>query len=187
MEHSDTLYAHLETILLTEGAPLILDADAINILATRREHSLELIRASVRKVVLTPHPLEFARLSGIPTSEVQSNRLRVARRFAKDNGCVLVLKGAGTVITDGNETYINSTGSSALAKAGSGDVLAGCLAAFVASGVSPLRASALAAYLHGLATDSLSEELSDFGVIPSDLPREIARQIRKIEQKTVNK
>ena len=185
-EHSDTLYAHLETLLLTEGAPLVLDADAINILANRREHSLELIRASVRKVVLTPHPLEFARLSGIPTSEVQSNRLRVARRFAKDNGCVLVLKGAGTVITDGNETYINSTGSSALAKAGSGDVLAGCLAAFVASGVSPLRASALAAYLHGLAADSLSEELSDFGVIPSDLPREIARQIRKIEQKKVN-
>ena len=186
-EHSDTLYAHLEKLLLTDGAPLILDADAINVLAKRRERSLELIRASLRKVVLTPHPLEFSRLSGIPTSEVQSNRLAVAKSFAKDNDCILVLKGAGTVITDGNENYINSTGSSALAKAGSGDVLAGCLAAFVASGVSPLRASALAAYLHGLAADSLSEELSEFGVIPSDLPREIARQIRKIEQKKVNK
>ena len=82
-------------------------------------------------------------------------------------------------MTDGKKTYINSSGSSALAKAGSGDVLAGFLASVVASGTDPLTAAALSVYFHGLAADVLAEELSVFGVTPSDLPREIGRQLAK--------
>lgn len=186
-EHYDLLYRHVEHLLTSEGAPVVLDADAINALAQRSEEALTLICTSRRRVILTPHPLEFSRLSGIPTVEVQSNRLATGKEFAKEHNCILVLKGAGTIVTDGKETYINSSGSSALAKAGSGDVLAGHLAALIASGVSPLEASALAVYLHGLAADALAEELSDFGVIPSDLPRELARQIRQLEQSRKNK
>ena len=177
---SEGLFRLLECLLETNGAPLILDADAINVLSEHPDTAKRLISHSPRKVVLTPHPLELSRVSGIPTDIIQQNRLAVAKDFAREHSCILVLKGAGTVVTDGEVTYVNSSGSSALAKAGSGDVLAGHLAALVASGIDPLSASALAVYLHGRAADALSEELSDFGVIPSDLPREIARQISKI-------
>ena len=90
---------------------------------------------------------------------------------------------AATVVTDGNITYLNGTGSSALAKAGSGDVLAGLLVSILAQGVDPLAATALAAYLHGAAGDGLSESYSQYGVTPSDLPREIARVMADLTKK----
>ncbi len=176
---SEGLRRLLLRLLCDEGSPLILDADAINVLSENPEEGRALIKNAKRTVILTPHPLELSRISGIPTDEIQSNRLGLAKSFARENNCILILKGAATIVTDGKETYINSSGSSALAKAGSGDVLAGFLAALVASGCDPLRASALAVYFHGLAADILAEELSAFGVTPSDLPREIGRQLAK--------
>lgn len=177
---SDGLYRLIRALLSSEGSPLILDADAINVLDS---DALMLIRDSRRQVILTPHPLEFSRISGIPVDEVQENRLSVAKAFARDHNCILVLKGAATVVTDGALTYINSSGSSALAKAGSGDVLAGAISSLVASGTDPLRAAALAVYLHGLAADELASELSELGVTPSDLPRGMARQIALLQKK----
>ena len=178
---SDGLYKLVRALLITEGAPLILDADAINVVADNIDEGRELIRNSKRRLILTPHPLEFSRISGIPIDTVQANRLSVAKSFAKENNCTLVLKGAATVVTDGYLTYINSSGSSALAKAGSGDVLSGFLASLVASGVSPISACALAVFIHGLAADVLKDELSELGVTPSDLPREMARQLSCIQ------
>ena len=169
----------LESLLATDASPLILDADAINLLSELPDRGREMIRRSPRQVILTPHPLEFSRISGISTEEIQQNRLAVAKEFAREYECILVLKGAATVVTDGVTTYVNSSGSSALAKAGSGDVLAGVLSSLVASGLDPLSASALAVYFHGIAADVLSLEYSAIGVTPSDLPREIARQIAK--------
>ena len=177
---SNGLFELVKRLLSEDGAPLILDADAINLLAEKGDVGRTLISNSKRTLILTPHPLEFSRLSGLSVTEIQSNRLSLAKSFASSHGCILVLKGAGTVVTDGKTTFINSTGSSALAKAGSGDVLAGLLASLTASGVDPLSASALAVYLHGLAADSLTQEYSTLGVIPSDLPREIARQTAKL-------
>ena len=170
----------LMRLLSEDGAPLVLDADAINSLGSNPEIGMSLIRSSPRTVILTPHPMEAARLAEIPIDYIQNDRLKFAKDFASYNKCILVLKGAATIVTDGEETYINSSGSSALAKAGSGDVLAGHLAALVAMGMDPLRASALAVYLHGHAADILSDELSEFGVTPSDLPREIARCISRL-------
>jgi NAD(P)H-hydrate epimerase len=86
-------------------------------------------------------------------------------------------------VTDGKKTYVNSSGSSALAKAGSGDVLAGHLASLVACGGDALKACAFAVYLHDEAADVLSGELSEFGVTPSDLPREIARCLSRLINK----
>ena len=94
-----------------------------------------------------------------------------------------MLKGAATLITDGKEVYINTVGSSALAKAGSGDVLAGLLSALVAMDKSdPLTSAALAVYYHAIAGDSLAKIHSSYGVTPSDLPIEIARLMAKTEQ-----
>ena len=176
---SEELYKLITLLLESDGAPVILDADAINTIAEHKSEALALLKKSRRKVILTPHPLEFSRISGHSVAEVQQRRIELSLEFAKEFNCILVLKGAGTVVTDGNEVLINSTGSSALSKAGSGDVLAGFLSSLVAQGIEPLYASALAVYYHGLAADVLRDELSVFGVTPSDLPREIARQIAK--------
>ena len=172
------------SLFKAEGGPLVLDADAINSLALEGEKGREALREAKRPVILTPHPMEFCRLSGLGISTVQKHRMESARAFAKDTGCILVLKGAGTLVTDGEELYINHTGSSALAKAGSGDVLAGFLASLAASGASPIVAAALAPYFHGRAADTLAKEFSSFGVIPSDLPKQIARELATFQNDT---
>jgi NAD(P)H-hydrate epimerase len=174
---SEGLWELVHALLCAEGGPLVLDADAINSLSLHREEGLKALKEAKRAVILTPHPMEFSRLSGLSISTVQKNRIVSARSFAKEHGCILVLKGAGTLVTDGKELFINHTGSSALAKAGSGDVLAGFLASLVASGAEPIQAAALAPYFHGRAADTLAKEFSSFGVTPSDLPKQISREL----------
>ncbi len=169
-----------ERLLNTEGGALVLDADAINAISSK-DNCLSLIKNAKRPVILTPHPLEFARLTGHTVATVQEKRLTAAIRFAAENKCILVLKGAGTIVTDGSEVYVNSSGSSALAKAGSGDVLAGFIASLVAQNIPPITASALGVYFHGAAGDALAVEFSTYGVTPSDLPKQIARLIAKAE------
>ena len=183
-EQSEGLASLVYALLAVEGGPLILDADAINSLALDRERSLAALREAKRPVILTPHPMEFSRLSGLPISRVQKHRIESARAFARECGCILVLKGAGTLVTDGETLYINHTGSSALAKAGSGDVLAGFLSSLAASGSVPIVAAALAPYFHGRAADTLAKEFSSFGVTPSDLPKQIARELATFQSQT---
>ena len=179
-DNTDGLLRLTKRFLETEGAPIILDADAINAIATLGAGA---VRASKRKVILTPHPLEFARLSDMEVSSVQLHRLEAAIKFAKENRCTVVLKGAGTIITDGNNTYINTVASSSLAKAGSGDVLAGFVGAFVAQGKLDFAVlSSLAVYFHSMAGVSLAKEYSSYGVLPSELPLEIVRGIAEIEK-----
>ena len=181
--NSQGMACFVKALLTSEGCPVIFDADGINALAELMKDDKNLLASSSRKVILTPHPGEFSRLAGIPVSQIQANRLESAKTFAQREGVVLLLKGAGSITTDGKKVYINSTGSEALAKAGSGDALAGLVGAFVATGsfASLSEAAALAAYIHGAAGDSLGEEFSSYGVTPSDLPKEMARQIRLVE------
>lgn len=177
---SEKYFRTLETLVTTDGAPLILDADAINTIA--RYSSCELFRKRNRPVILTPHPLELSRLSGLSVDEISADRVGVARSFAARYGVILLLKGHGTVITDGEAVYINTSGSTALAKAGSGDVLAGLVAGLIAYSQTPLETVALAAYLHGRAGDTLARSLSELGVTPSDLPRAIAHEIADLQR-----
>ena len=167
----------VKALLSSEGGTLVIDADGINALCRNRDEGVVALKEAKRKVILTPHPLEFARISGSDVSFVQLHRIEAAIRFAAENEVILVLKGAATIVTDGKTVYINSSGSSALAKGGSGDVLAGFLASLVASGVDPLCACAIAAYYHGAAADTLALEYSSLGVTPSDLPKQIAREV----------
>lgn len=182
-DNTDGLLTLVLAFLCTEGTPVILDADAINALSSIGGDGVRAIKEAKRKVILTPHPLEFARLSGSDVATVQLNRLEAAEKFAKENGCILVLKGAGTIISDGDETFINVSGTSALAKAGSGDVLAGFMAAFIAQKKTEIyKAAALSVYYHAVAGEALAEEYSSYGVTPSDLPKEMARQIANSEK-----
>ena len=182
-DNTDGLARLTLKLLSIEGGTLILDADAINALSQLGEEGRAAIKEAKRPVILTPHPLEFARLSGLDVAYVQLNRMEVAMDFAKEHGCTLLLKGAGTLITDGDRVYVNKSGSSALAKAGSGDVLAGLVGAMSAFIKNPNVSAALAAFFHGRAADTLAKELSTFGVTPSDLPVAIAKQISKTEDR----
>lgn len=142
--------------LLSACPRLVLDADALN--AVSGDAQLQtLLRARQqrgRQTVLTPHPLEAARLLGGSTQDVQANRLAAAQRLARDFGCTVVLKGSGSVITaPGQTSAINPTGNARLATAGTGDVLAGMIGARLAQGEQAFAAACAATYLHGLAAD----------------------------------
>ena len=156
----DAVRAALPKVLATARA-LVLDADALNAIAADPQLQAQLQARGRRgaATVLTPHPLEAARLLGMQTGDVQADRLQAARELAKRFGCVALVKGSGTVIAapDG-PLRINPTGNARLAIAGTGDVLAGWIAARLAAGESALEAASHAAYLHGLAADRWADD-----------------------------
>ncbi|KAE8560759.1 MULTISPECIES: NAD(P)H-hydrate dehydratase [Paenibacillus] len=133
------------------SGPLVLDADALNILASAGPE-LDAWKSRDAAIVLTPHPGEMARLLGISTGEVQRDRITHAREYARTRGVTLVLKGARTVIAcpDGT-TYVNTTGHAGMATGGAGDVLTGIIAGLLAQGLNASQAAAFGVYLHGAA------------------------------------
>ena len=158
-------------------APIILDADGINAISG----NINVLSEAKCDIILTPHPLEFSRISGLPVSEIQQNRIKCALDFSEKFGCTLLLKGAGTVIARcGERVIINTSGNSALSKGGSGDVLTGMIASLSAQGTAPDDAAICGAYLHGLAGDTLSGELSEYGVLPSEIPERAAKILAEI-------
>ena len=111
------------------------------------------------RAVITPHPGEMARLLDVKVSEIESDRINIARDFARKYGIVVLLKGYNTIITDGNNTYINPTGNSKMASGGMGDALTGIINAFISQKLSILNSALLGAYLHGYVADKLSKEM----------------------------
>lgn len=142
--------------LLSAAPRLVLDADALNSIANDNQ-LVELLRARsarARRTVLTPHPLEAARLLGRTVDAVQADRLAAAQELAGRFGCIIVLKGSGTVVaTPGRPPVVNPTGNARLATAGTGDVLAGLIGARLAQGEDTLEAASAAVWLHGRAAD----------------------------------
>jgi hydroxyethylthiazole kinase-like uncharacterized protein yjeF len=156
------------------NVPLVLDADALNLIAAEPSLGVALSALAVPKV-LTPHPLEAARLLEVPVQQVQADRIRAARTIAERCGAFVVLKGAGTLIAEPRGRYwINPTGGAALATAGTGDVLAGLIGAFVVQGFDTLEAVLAAVWLHGAAADSTG---ADVGLVASELPPLVARTL----------
>ncbi len=146
---------------LSTARTLVLDADALNAIAADPQ-LLTLLRTRTRRqmpTVLTPHPLEAARLLGVTTAQVQADRLAAARRLVADTGAVVVLKGSGSVVAaPGQVPRINPTGNGRLATGGTGDVLAGWIAALQAQGRPPMDAASEAVYAHGAAADEWPED-----------------------------
>lgn len=153
------------TLLEQVARPVVLDADGLNALSTHTE----ILNRREAPTVLTPHPGEFARLTGLDTKAVQADRRNVALEFARRHRAVLVLKGAGTLVTDGRRLYTNTTGNPGMATGGSGDVLAGLLGALLAQGVEAFDAAVLGVYLHGRAGDLARDEVGETSLIATDL------------------
>lgn len=148
------------------GGTLLLDADGLNSLA--QYAGVDALRRAACRVCLTPHVKEFSRLTGLSVPELLCAPWNHARAFAAEYGVNLLLKGTTTVITDGDRLLLNTTGSPALAKAGSGDVLSGIAGALLAR-VPPLQALAAAAWLHGTAGIRCAENLGEYSVLATDL------------------
>ncbi len=156
----------VEILLVQADLPLVVDADAINALAKVRN---DVLARRPAPTILTPHPGEFARLLKCSSDEVQANREELAARFAADRKVVLLLKGYGTLVTDGERMYRNTTGNPGMATGGTGDVLTGLIAALVAQGLAPFEAAQLGAYTHGKAGDLAAEAKGQVGLIATDL------------------
>jgi NAD(P)H-hydrate epimerase len=132
-------------------------------------------------IVLTPHSGEMSRLCGLKRDEIEQDRPAVAQEWSKRWGQVLVLKGASTVVAaPGGEVRINPTGNPLLATAGTGDVLSGVIAAFLAGGMAPFDAATAAVYVHGLAADLAVDAYGDRGMLAGDLVEFIPRAIKRI-------
>jgi NAD(P)H-hydrate epimerase len=165
-------------LLSATNIPAVIDADALNMLATQPKLLAKLAKG--RTLVLTPHPGEMARLAGIPVAEVQADRLGVAREFAQRNGVTLVLKGARTLIAhpDGR-VAVNTTGNPGMAKGGSGDLLTGLIAGLLAQYPNdPAQAVEAAVTLHGLAGDLAVREADEHTLLATDSLAHLSRAFR---------
>jgi len=165
MGQSEAVARLVRDVLAGASAPIVLDADGLNVLADDARTALG--RAS-SPVVVTPHPGEAARLLGSTARQVQADREAAAATLA-DWTEVAVLKGAATVVTDGSRLYVNETGNPGMATAGAGDVLTGMMAALVASGMEPFDAAVLAVWAHGRAGDLAAERLGMLGLTAWDI------------------
>lgn len=169
----------VERLLATVERPLIVDADGLNAWAELRRQGRELNPKSP-SFVITPHPGEFARLAGA-TPKDQAERTTAAWAWATANPGVLVLKGAGTLVTDGRHIYRNATGNPGLATGGTGDVLTGLLAALVAQGLAAFDAAQAAVHVHGLAGDLAAQVRGEAGLIATDLIDHLPAALRTLE------
>lgn len=170
----------IRSVVEKSVVPVIIDADGVNAFAG----NLGMLRGLKSKVAFTPHPGEMARLLGISAKEVQNNRIGVVQSFAIEHRVHIALKGARTVISDpdGN-VYINPTGNPGMATGGTGDVLTGMIAGFVAQGMDVLSSAILGVYLHGLAGDMAAMEYTEMGLIATDLIERIPEAIKVVRSK----
>ncbi len=167
LSQNEDISCILDSVISNAKCPLIIDADGINTVAK----DINMLRKAAVPVILTPHPGEMSRLIGVSVENIQSGRVEAAKNFAERFLVTVALKGANTVVASGteNKVFVNSTGNTGLSKGGSGDLLAGLVAGFTAQGLSPADAACAAVYIHGYLGESVSDEESVRGMLPSDM------------------
>ncbi len=157
--------------------PIILDADGLNALS----RDIDLLNRKKSTVIITPHPGEMSRLTGLGIKEINEEPMRVAKEFAKEFDVICILKGSRTVIaTPSGELFINASGNPGMATAGSGDVLTGILTSLIAQGIQPIEASMLAVYLHGVSGDLMAEKRGEYSLIASDIVEGLTTTMREM-------
>lgn len=160
----------VQVVLEQAACPVILDADGINVLSGH----MDILRGRQYPTILTPHDGEFRKVGG----GAGDDRMARAAAFAEEYGCILLLKGHRTCITDGVTGYINRTGNPGMAVGGSGDVLAGILTGLLGQGMQPLQAAACAAWLHGAAGDLCAAQLGQYAMLPTDMLSALPRLLK---------
>ena len=176
---NNEIFGVVKDIIKESRIPLVLDADALNAVAM----DVSVLKELKTQAVITPHPGEMARLTGLSIKEVQGNRLKTAGEFAVNWGVTVVLKGSRTVVAipDGS-LYVNTCGNPGMATAGAGDVLTGIIAAFAGQGLSPDKAAVAGVYVHGLAGDAAADRKGMLGMIAGDIIEELPFVLKRLEE-----
>lgn len=178
------------SVLRYARCSVVIDADGINAVAAGQllsepmDSGNDFDGLKDRSLILTPHPGEFSRLSGMSIEAISVDRVAIARSFAASRKVILVLKGAGTVVTDGDRVYVNPTGNAGMATGGSGDVLTGIIASLVGQRMTPFDAACLGVFVHGLAGDLAATALTQRGMIASDLLHYLPAAWKLLEQQS---
>ena len=168
-QSEDTLEV-VKAVLQNASCPVVLDADGINIMAAHKD----ILRGRQAVTILTPHDGEFARIGG----QIGQDRMASAMALAQKLGCIVLLKGHETCITDGENCYLNRTGNPGMAVGGSGDVLSGIIVSLLGQGIAPLEGAAVAAWLHGAAGDICAKEMGQYGMLPTDMLNVLPRLLK---------
>lgn len=169
----------IDAVISNAKCPIIIDADGINAVST----DINMLRKAAVPIILTPHPGEMSRLIKVSVDNIQADRIAIAENFAENYLVTLALKGSNTVVATGesNKVFVNSTGNTGLSKGGSGDLLAGLIAGFVAQGMSPVNATSAAVYIHGYLGETVSADESIRGMLPSDMLAALPKVMAEFE------
>ncbi|MCD7728763.1 MAG: NAD(P)H-hydrate dehydratase [Clostridia bacterium] len=174
---SKSLYSKIEYLLKNFTGTLIIDADGLNSLA---KYGTGILKDKKCNAILTPHVKEFSRLTGLGTQEILSFPIKYAEEFSAEYDVILLLKGAASIICGEGKVYVNTTGCSALAKAGSGDMLSGYMCGTAARGVAPLAAAVCSQYVMGLAAQIAAGRSNDYSVISDDILKNLPEAVTHI-------
>lgn len=167
------------SVLENSEVPIVLDADGINSMC----ESIDIIKNAKAKVIITPHPGEAARLLGCTVKEVQADRIGACRDLVELTGATVVLKGSRTVVSsNGEDFYINTTGNSGLATAGSGDVLAGIIVSLICQKINPDLSAVMGTFIHGYAGDIATEKYSKMGMTAQKIITELPKTLSAFEK-----
>ena len=177
--NSDTIEI-LREVVSTVTCPVVIDADGINALST----DINMLKKANNSVIITPHPGEMAKLNGLSISQIQSQRITIAKDCANELGVTVVLKGANTVVAEPfkDSVYVNSTGNPGMATGGSGDLLAGIISSFIAQGIKEGEAAKAGVFIHGDVGDFTAKRLSKRGLTPSACLEDLPFIMAKFEQ-----
>ena len=168
-QSADT-FAVVQAVLENAECPVVVDADGINLLSGHKD----ILRGRRFPTILTPHDGEFSRLGGV----IGADRMASAEALARELGCIVLLKGHRTCITDGVCGYLNNTGNPGMAVGGSGDLLAGIIVSLLGQGIRSLEAAACGAWLHGAAGDLCAAEIGQYGMLPTDMLERLPRLMK---------
>lgn len=174
---SEELYLKIKRILVSYGGTFIIDADGLNSLA---KYGVEILKKKKCAVIITPHIKEFSRLTGIPAEEILSRPVELAERFAREYGVTVLLKSAASVITDGVKTVLNVRGNSALAKGGSGDMLAGFTCGTAARGLGAFDSAVCVSYILGATAEAVSAEKTEYCACAEDIIKNLHKTVGKL-------
>lgn len=163
--------------------PVVVDADALFALSPASEHLAAALGVGTHARILTPHVLEMERLTNVPGVEIEARRIDIAGEWAHRWGCIVVLKGAPSVIAEpSGRTCVNPTGNPGMATAGMGDVLSGAIGALLAQGLPAYEASCLGVFAHGLAGDLARGEIGETGLVAHDVAERLPRALQRLRE-----
>jgi NAD(P)H-hydrate epimerase len=165
----------IKRIIRETDKPTVIDADGLNALS----RNIDVLKEKTSTVVLTPHPGEMSRMTGLSIEEINENPVKQAKKFAKEYNVIMVLKGSRTVIaTPEGSIYINTNGNPGMATAGSGDVLTGMITSFIAQGISCKNSAILGVYLHGYTGDLVAKDIGEYGLIAGDIVEGLSKALK---------